>query len=113
MVNPFHVAAIILAGIAVAIADALIKKISISGNFLLAFKNPWMITIILLYLAQIIFFVYVFMNKWNLGFVGVLQMVFYSITIVLIGLLYFGENITLIQSIGIAFALVGIILINS
>lgn len=113
MVNYFHLGAIILAGIAVAIADALIKKISILGNFWLAFKNPWMIAIVLLYFAQIIFFIYVFMNKWNLSFVGILQMVFYSVTIVLLGLLYFGENITVIQFLGIGLALIGVILINS
>jgi len=112
MVNYFQLSAIILAGVAVAIADAIIKKISVSSSFWLAFKNPWMLAIILLYLAQIIFFVYVFMNKWNLGFVGVLQMVFYSVTVVLVGLLYFGENITLLQGIGMIFALIGIVLIN-
>ena len=51
MVNYFHLGAIILAAIAVAIADALIKKVSLSGGgFLLALKNPLMIAIIALYL---------------------------------------------------------------
>ena len=112
MVNYFQLAAIILAGISVAIADALIKKTSSSSNFWLAFKNPWMIAILLLYLIQILFFVYVFMNHWNLSLVGNLQMVFYSIGVVLIGLLIFGESITLIQGLGIVLALIGVILIN-
>ena len=112
MVNYLHVVAIILAGIAVAIADALIKKVAITGNFLTAFKHPLMITIILLYLAQVIFFVYVFMHGWNLGIVGNLQMVFYSISVVLMGMFFFGETLTILQGIGIFLALIGVILIN-
>lgn len=112
MVNYFQLAAIILAGISVAIADALIKKTSSSSTIWLAFKNPWMIAILLLYLIQILFFVYVFMNHWNLSLVGNLQMVFYSIGVILIGLLIFGESITWIQGLGIVFALIGVVLIN-
>ena len=112
MVNYIQLAAVILAGIAVAIADALIKKTAISGNFLMAFKNPLMLFVILLYLAQVMFFVYVFANGWNLGIVGNLQMIFYSICVVVIGLLVFGETLTLIQGIGIVFAFIGVILIN-
>src|SRR3989344_6112047 len=110
MVNYMQLGAVILAGLAVAIADALIKKISTSEGFWVAIKNPWMLMIILLYLAQILFFIYVFMNKWKLGIAGTLQMVFYAITVILVGLIYFGEHISLIQGIGIAFALVGIVL---
>ena len=112
MVNYIQLGAIILAGIAVAIADALIKKTSINNNFWLAFKNPLMLLVIFLYVIQVFFFVYIFMNKWNLGIVGNLQMVFYSISVVLIGVLVFGEKLTLIHIIGIIFALIGVILIN-
>lgn len=112
MVNYLHLGAIILAGIAVAIADALIKRTALDGDFWTAFKNPLMIAVIILYLAQVIFFVYVFMNGWNLGIVGNLQMVFYSIGVVLIGMLVFGESLSLIQGIGIVLALIGVILIN-
>ena len=107
-----QIGAVILAGIAVAIADALIKKTSTSANFLDAIKNPFMLLVILLYLFQILFFVYVFMNRWNLGIVGNLQMVFYSLSVVLMGLLFFGETITLVQGIGIVLALIGVVLIN-
>lgn len=112
MVSYIQIGAIILAGIAVAIADGIIKKTAISGNFWSAFKNPLMILILLLYIVQVVFFVYVFMNDWNLGIVGNLQMVFYSISVVLIGIFIFGESLTLIQGIGIVFALIGVILIN-
>lgn len=53
------------------------------------------------------------MNGWNLGIVGNLQMVFYSIAVILIGLLAFGETITITQGVGILFALIGVVLINS
>ena len=112
MANFLYVMAIVLAGIAVGVADALIKKTAASGNFWLSFKNPLMIVIILLYLAQIIFFVYVFAHNWQLGVVGILQMIFYSITVVVVGFLIFGETLTTIQTIGIIFGVIGAILIN-
>ena len=97
MVNYVHVGAIILAGIAVAVADAIIKKTAVSGSFWMAFKSPWMIAILLLYLAQIVFFVYVFMNDWDLGIVGNLQMVFFSFSVILSGFGMFGVNLTIVQ----------------
>jgi EamA domain-containing membrane protein RarD len=112
MVNAIQLAAVVLAGILVGIADALIKKTALTGSFWSALKNPLMIIILLLYIGQIILFVYVFSNHWNLGIVGNLQMVFYSLTVVLSGLIFFGEGISLIQGIGIGFALIGIILMN-
>lgn len=112
MVNSIHIIAIILAGLAVAIADMLIKKTSVSGDYLLVFKNPLMLGVLLLYLAQIAFFVYVFINNWQLGVVGNLQMVFYSIGVVLLGVFAFGESLSIIQYFGIGLALVGVILMN-
>ena len=110
MVNFVHLGAIVLAGLAVAIADALIKKTSVQGDLWLAFKNPWMVAVVTLYILQILFFVYVFMNDWQLGIVGNLQMVVYSLTVVITGLLFFGETISLIQGIGIILALVSVVL---
>ncbi len=71
-----------------------------------------MIVISLLYIAQIVFFVYVFRHEWSLGIVGNLQMVFYSLTVVLSGLIFFGESISLLQGIGVGLALIGVLLIN-
>ena len=112
MVEYVQAAAVILAGISVAVADALIKKISVSSDLLSAFKDPIMLVVLLLYLLQVLFFVYVFSNGWNLGIVGNLQMVFYSIGVVTFGLLFFGESITLVQGVGIVLALIGVILMN-
>lgn len=110
--NIIQVFAIILAGISVGVADALIKKVSLTGNFWSSFLNPLMALILFLYLAQIALFIYTFRHNWNLGIVGNLQMVFYSLTVVIGGILFFGENISLIQSIGIGLALIGVILMN-
>ena len=52
------------------------------------------------------------MNDWNLGVVGNLQMVFYSMTVVLIGFFAFGEVLTTLQLIGIGLALTGVVLMN-
>ncbi len=104
--------AVILAGISVAVADMLIKKVSLGGKFIEALKSPWFLIILVLYLAQIVFFIFVFTKQWNLAIVGNLQMIFYSLTVVILGLLIFGESISLIQYIGIALAIIGIFLIN-
>jgi multidrug transporter EmrE-like cation transporter len=112
MVNVIQLATVILAGISVAIADVIIKKIAIYDSFWMAIRNPWMIVIVALYITQIIFFIYVFNHKWDLGIVGNIQMAFYSLTVVLSGILLFGETISLVQSIGIIFTLVGVLLMN-
>lgn len=103
---------IIVAGISVGVADALIKKTALSGNFISAIKNPLFIVILLLYFVQVVLLIYIFTHNWNLGIVGNLQVVFYSITIILAGLLFFKETISWIQGIGIAMALIGVILMN-
>lgn len=91
----FQLFIVILAGIAVGIADALIKKMAITGGFLSALKNPLILVTLLLYIAQIALVLYVFMHKWDLGIVGVIQTVFYSMTVVTLGLFVFSEVISL------------------
>ncbi len=112
MVNYLQLTLIILAGVAVGVADALIKKSGVSGGLWLAIQNPWMIAVLLLYMLQILFFIYIFINGWKLGIVGNLQMVFYSITVVTLGLLIFGEKISWVKGLGIVLALIGVILMN-
>ncbi|HLN18599.1 MAG TPA: hypothetical protein VK255_00325 [Patescibacteria group bacterium] len=104
--------AVILAGVSVASADVLIKKVSLVGSFWAAFKNPLVIAIVIFYLAQIGFFVYVFMHHWKLGVVGNLQMLFYSLSVVLMGYFFFKEDLSLIQAVGIGLALIAVFLIN-
>lgn len=112
MVNTTQIFIIILAGISVGVADALIKKVALADNFWSAFKNPAILAILLLYFIQIVLFLYVFIHKWNLGIVGILQMVFYSFTVLIFGLLFFNETISLIQGIGIILAISGVVLMG-
>jgi multidrug transporter EmrE-like cation transporter len=106
-----HIVAIILAGISVAVADGLIKKAA-AKDFWSSFKDPWMIMIVLLYIAQICFFLYVFGKGLELGLMGNMQVAFYSITTVLIGLFFFGESMSWVQISGIVLSFTGILLMN-
>lgn len=112
MANPIHLLAIILAGFAVAVADALIKKAAQEGGFMAALKSGWMLPILLLYLAQVVFFIYVFANRWQLGVVGIFQMAVYAITVLALGFFMFKESPSTIQLAGMGLALVGVFLMN-
>jgi len=112
MANINEVLIVILAGIAVAIADGMIKKTAIGVSYTDALKNPLMIGVVLLYLVQIAFFTYVFVNGWQLGVVGVLQMVAYSAFVILTGVFVFKESFTVTQYLGFVLAVSGVVLIN-
>lgn len=103
---------IILAVIAVAVADAFLKKASDEGSLHRAFQSPWMMGAVLLYLFQILFFTYMFVAGWELSVVGSLQTVFYALVVLLAGIFIFRETLTLVQGVGILLAIGGIILIN-
>ena len=108
----FQLTAIVLAGVAIAVADVLIKKAAIAGNFWLALKNPLMIWALMLYAIQVFFIAYVFIHNWKLGIAGNVQIVFYSIAIVLMGLLIFGETLSWIKITGIVLALFSVFLMS-
>lgn len=112
MTNLIHVLAIILAGFAVGVADALIKKAAQEGSFVDVIKSGWMLPILLLYIAQVVFFIYVFVNKWQLGVVGIFQMAIYAITVLALGFFMFKESPSTIQLAGMGLALVGVFLMN-
>jgi drug/metabolite transporter (DMT)-like permease len=101
---------ILLAGLSVAIADIFIKKIAKAGTFMEALTQPVILLVVALYLAQIVFFLFVFMKKWDLSVVGILHIIFYATTVVAVGVIYFREDISLIQGIGIGLGLLGVIL---
>jgi multidrug transporter EmrE-like cation transporter len=71
-----------------------------------------MIGIVLLYVLQIVLFAYVFVKGWKLGIVGVMQMVAYSIFVILTGLFIFKETFSIHQYMGIILAISGVVLIN-
>lgn len=103
---------IILVGASVGVADALIKKLALAESFWDAVKNPLSLAILALYALQIALFAYIFKHQWKLGIAGNVQMVFYSLTVVILGFVLFKEQITLIQGMGIGLALAGVVLMS-
>lgn len=111
--NLFRLVLVFLATLITIIADAIVKKISKDGGVWMALKNPWMIVVFILYFFQILSAVFIFVYKGEFAVYTNLFVVFYSIFGVTLGVLYFQESLSLAQWIGIAFSLVGVILINS
>jgi hypothetical protein len=94
------------------LADALIKQVSVQGNFWVAFINPWMIVAYAFYFLQILLAILVFVNKGELAIYTILFIVFYSLFGVMIGVLYFKESLSLFQTVGIGLAILAAIFLN-
>jgi drug/metabolite transporter (DMT)-like permease len=104
---------IIIAGSSVAVADGLVKKSAFNTqNFWIALKNPLMILAVLLYVVQIVIFTYIFVKKWNLGIVGLMQMIIYAAIVIFAGIAFFQEKITPVHEAGMILALVAAVLMN-
>lgn len=101
-----EVLALFAAGICVAIADALIKRVAVNA----VYRAPFLGAIAVLYAAQVAFFWYVFVRRMRLGIAGNLQMVTYSVATVLLGLIVFRERLSISQLAGIILAVVGSVL---
>ncbi|MCR4325325.1 MAG: hypothetical protein NUV59_00780 [Patescibacteria group bacterium] len=112
MIGSTGIIAMFASALLIAIADGLIKKASASGSLLSAVLNPWMLLILLLYFVQILLAVYVFIHKGDIAIYANIFIVFYSVLMVAIGLIAFGERLSAVQSLGIVLALVGAVLIN-
>lgn len=111
MVAFLQLVLIALSGLVIAVADALIKKVSVS-SFWQAFVSPWMIAVYVLYFVQIVFAILVFIFHKELGVYSNFFLVFYSLASIGLGYFFFKEHLSLIQYVGIAFALVGVFLMN-
>lgn len=107
------IAAVFASAILIAVADALIKKTAVSGDFLSAVFNPWMLVICALYFIQILLAVYIFVQKGELAIYGNIFIVFYSISMVVLGVVVFQEHLSALQIVGIVLALTGAVLLNS
>ncbi len=103
---------IILAVIAVAVADVLLKKASAHGNVLVALRSPWMFAAVGLYLLQISLFTIAFIAGWKLSIIGALQTALYAVIVLGAGVLLYNESLTRLQMIGILMAFGGVVLIN-
>jgi len=105
---------IIAAGLSVAVGDMLIKKVGMaSGTMTSAMAHPLMAAALGFYMLQIVLFAYVFVRRWELGIVALLQMAFYSAACVLMGRFLFGERVTFQQGLGMLLAFVGAVLMNA
>ncbi len=112
MLKLFHLVLLVLAVVAVGVGDVFLKKAALAGGFMQALASPWMAAALALYLYQIAFFTYAFLNGWQLSVIGNLQTVLYSLIIVAAGVLYFKESLSIGQGVGIAMAFAGVLLMN-
>lgn len=104
---------IVVMAASVAVADALIKKVANDAPTFGQGLIHWLMMPILgLYLVQIVLFIHMFRAKWELGRLGIMQMAAYSICVVLIGSLFFGDKIQPIHGLGAILALAGVTLLN-
>ncbi len=103
---------IVASALLIIIADTFIKKVSLSGVSSHVLVSPFMLIAYALYFIQILIAVYIFAYGGELAIYANLYIIFYSILGVLFGVLIFNESLSLVQGIGIIFALMGAILIN-
>lgn len=103
---------VIIAVMAVAVADALLKRAGQTGNFLKALQTPWVLGAVLLYVLQVVIFTLVFVRGWKLSIVGNLQTIFYILTVVAAGLIFFHERLTPTQWTGVGLAAIAVWLLS-
>jgi drug/metabolite transporter (DMT)-like permease len=105
-------AVIIVAVIAVAVADVLLKKAAAHGNLRIAMSSPWLMCAVGLYLLQICLFTLAFSRGWKLSIIGALQTALYALIVLAAGVLLYHESLTRLQVVGILLALCGVLMIN-
>jgi multidrug transporter EmrE-like cation transporter len=101
-----------LAVVAVAVADVFLKKATVQGDIVAAFRSPWLWAAIALYLFQIGFFVYAFVAGWELSVLGSLQTILYAVIVLVAGVTLYQESLAPAQLAGVGLALGGIVLIG-
>jgi drug/metabolite transporter (DMT)-like permease len=103
---------IILAVMAVAVADVMLKKAAAHGDLRAALSSPWLVCAIGLYLFQIGFFIVAFHAGWKLSIIGALQTALYALIVLGAGVVLYNESLTRLQIAGILLAFGGVVLIN-
>jgi hypothetical protein len=112
MSNLLQAGLMLLSALLIIVADTIIKKVSLLGSIAHTLNQPLMYVAYVLYLIQIGIAVYIFKNGGELAIYTNLYIIFYSILGILSGVLIFSEHLSLVQGIGIIFALTGAILLN-
>jgi len=103
---------LVIAVAAVAVADVCLKRAALPGSLANALRSPWTLAAVVLYLTQVVLFVIVFVNGWKLSVIGVAQTTLYAVVTLGAGVLLFGEVLSLKQTLGLAFAVVGVLLLS-
>lgn len=103
---------ILLAIIAVAVADVLLKKAASQGSLGDALSSPWLFMAVGLYLLQVGLFTIAFIAGWKLSIIGALQTAIYALIVLAAGVVLYHEELTRQQVIGISLAFGGVVLIN-
>ena len=110
--KPIYVLLLIIAVVAVAVADICLKRAALPGSLAQALRSPWVVAAVVLYLIQVLLFVIVFTNGWELSVVCVVQVALYAIVTLGAGVLLFGEVLTLKQTLGLVCAMIGVLLLS-
>ena len=103
---------LLLSAAAIAVADVFLRKTQDLGSISKALMSPWVISAVALYLIQILIFTYLFISGARLFHLGIVQVVLYAILVLVASFVFFNESVTILELIGIIFALVGVFLIN-
>lgn len=107
-----YVALLIIAVIAVAVADVCLKRATLPGSLAHALRSPWTLAAVVLYLMQVVLFVVVFVKGWKLSVVSLMQTTLYAVVTLGAGVLLFGEVLSSKQALGLVFAIVGVVLLS-
>jgi drug/metabolite transporter (DMT)-like permease len=103
---------VVLAVIAVGVADVMLKRAAAHGTLAGALHSPWLFIAVGLYLFQIGFFAIAFIAGWKLSIIGALQTALYAIIVLGAGVFLYNEALTRLQVLGILMAFSGVIMIN-
>jgi drug/metabolite transporter (DMT)-like permease len=97
----------------ISVADVFIKKAGVSvHSFGAMFRSPWFIAAAFLYILQVVGFGYLFFYGAKLSWIGIVQTILYALVVIGSGVLLFHESISVIQAVGIALAISGLVLLN-
>jgi len=104
---------VLTAALSVAIADYLLKRVAAATErFADAFIHPLTALAVGLYAVQVVLFTYVFVRRWQLGTVALLQMACYAAACLLMSRFWLGERVTAAQAAGMVMAFCGAVLMT-
>ena len=103
---------ILVAVVAVGLADIMLKRATAHGGLVDALRSPWFFIAISLYLLQIVIFIIAFVAGWKLSIIGALQTALYGLIVLGAGYFLYHESPTRLQVVGMLMAFGGVVMIN-